>query len=312
MHQKASTNFPLQFAILIGMMGVALIITSLMIAGAGSLILHVPYNQVGSSLSKPENINFARFLNTLGSVIVFLFPAWFMAKRVSDQPFQFLGFNKAISFKQVISLLVILFTGIMLSGALGELNEKIPLPAKLLAKAKQLEEEYKVATMSMANMKNWVDYLLALIVMAIAPAIFEEVLFRGGFQQVLVGWTKSKWTGIILTSILFSAFHFSFFGFLPRVALGMILGLVFSYSQNLWLNILLHFLNNALVVTQLYMASMQGKSIEKTMDESIPMWWGLVGLALLFLFFRSFKQESVKVIASYKHDIFASPENNIS
>jgi hypothetical protein len=48
------------------------------------------------------------------------------------------------------------------------------------------------------------------------------------------------------------------------------------------------------------------------MDESIPMWWGLVGLALLFLFFRSFKQESDKVIASNKHNIFASPENNIT
>jgi hypothetical protein len=48
------------------------------------------------------------------------------------------------------------------------------------------------------------------------------------------------------------------------------------------------------------------------MDESIPMWWGLVGLVLLFIFFRSFKQESDKVIASHKQDIFASPENNIS
>jgi membrane protease YdiL (CAAX protease family) len=60
--------------------------------------------------------------------------------------------------------------------------------------------------------------------LAAAPALFEEVLFRGGFQQVFVGWTKNKWAGIIITSILFSAIHFSYFGFLPRLALGIGIG----------------------------------------------------------------------------------------
>jgi uncharacterized protein len=135
------------------------------------------------------------------------------------------------------------------------LNEKIPLPAALYAKAKAMEDEYKASMLAMANMKTLSDYLLALLVLAAAPALCEEVLFRGGFQQVFIGWTRNKWAGIIITSIVFSAFHFSFFGFLPRLALGMVLGLIFFYSKNIWLNMLLHFLNNAMVVTQLYLAS---------------------------------------------------------
>jgi membrane protease YdiL (CAAX protease family) len=149
-------------------------------------------------------------------------------------------------------------------------------------------------------------------VLAAAPAVFEEVLFRGGFQQVFVGWTKNKWAGIIITSLLFSAIHFSYFGFLPRVALGMVLGLIFYYSKNIWLNIILHFLNNAFVVTQLYLLSRQGKPIEKTIDETMPIWWGAIGLMLLVVFFRAFRQQSEKVLVAEEKNIYSSHENMIS
>jgi membrane protease YdiL (CAAX protease family) len=164
----------------------------------------------------------------------------------------------------------------------------------------------------MANMKSFEDYLLALLVLAAAPALFEEVLFRGGFQQVFIGWTKSKWAGIIITSLLFSAIHFSYFGFLPRVALGMVLGLIFYHSKNIWLNILLHFLNNAFVVTQLYIVSRQGKSLEKTMDESMPIWWGIIALVVLAILFKAFIKESNKVLFAQEHSIHSSPENILS
>jgi membrane protease YdiL (CAAX protease family) len=174
----------------------------------------------------------------------------------------------------------------VLSGSLGMLNQQIPLSEGLLKQAQQLENTYKNAMMNMAHMTNFIDYLLAMLVMALAPAIFEEVLFRGSFQQVFVGWTKNAWAGIIITSILFSAIHFSFFGFLPRIALGLILGLIFFYTNNLWLSILLHFLNNGFVVTQLYILTAQGKSIDKVMDETMPIWWGIIALVILVVLFR--------------------------
>ena len=67
-----------------------------------------------------------------------------------------------------------------------------------------------------------------------------------------------------------------------------------------------------MVVTQLYLASRMGKSIDKTMDENIPMWIGLIALALLFIFFRTFKKESEAVLAANKKDIYSSPENMLS
>ena len=312
MNQKPSIDYPLQFAILLGLLGLFLVLSAFLVPFVGSLLLHVPFLQVLPAMNRPENANASRILNTLASLLAFLFPALILARMLSKRPFAQLGFNSAISNKQLLLIIVITFASMVLSGALGELNEKIPIPAKWFAKAKALEDAYKAAMLSMAYMKTTGDYILALLVLAAAPALFEEVLFRAGFQQIFIGWTKNKWAGILITSILFSAIHFSYFGFLPRAALGMVLGLIFFYSKNIWLNIALHFLNNAFVVTQLYIVSRQGKSIEKTIDESMPIWWGAIALVFLIVFFKSFKQESDIVLASANNKIDSSPENMIS
>lgn len=310
MNQKPLINYPSQFAFLLGLMGVMMILTAFLVPLLGSQLMHVPYLQTLKELNRPEYVNVSRFLNTFAAFLIFFLPSVVLARVMNKRPFAQLGFNGTISGQQVLQVLVITFVSIIFSGSLGQLNEWIPLPAALHAKAKQLEEAYKESMMSMANMKNGTDYILSLLVLALAPALFEEVLFRGGFQQVFIGWTKNKWAGIIITSMLFSVVHFSYFGFLPRLALGMVLGLIFFYSRNLWLTILLHFCNNALVVTQLYISSQRGKPVEKTVDENLPVWWGIGALIVLFLLIQSFRRESNRVLSAAASHV--SPENIVS
>jgi membrane protease YdiL (CAAX protease family) len=312
MDQNPKLNYPSQFALLLGLMGVLIVISSFLVVFITMQVLHVSFSDATKAISLPANVNLARLLNTFASLLCFGAPAFVLAKILSPKPFTQLGFRPAISLKQVAIVLAITVAGIMLSGALGQLNESIPLPQKWYNKAKELEDKYKTAMLSMATMKTFWDYILTLLVLAAAPALVEEILFRGGFQQVFIGWTKNRWAGILITSILFSAIHFSYFGFLPRLALGVILGLIFSYSKNIWLNIFLHFLNNALVVTQLYVVGKQGKSIDKTVDENIPFWWGIIALVLLLILFRSFKKESEQVLAAEETSIHSSPENILS
>jgi membrane protease YdiL (CAAX protease family) len=312
MNQKPKIDYPLQFALMLVLLGVFFVISAFAISLLGTSMLHVPMLQVPDALNKPENADIARFLNTLASFLAFMMPPIILARIVSKRPFDHLGFNTSLNLKQLLLIVMITLAGMVLGGALGELNERIPLPGDWYEKAKKLEETYKIAMMAMAKMQSFNEFLIVLLVLAVFPAIFEEVLFRSGFQQIFVNWSKSKWIGIIITSIIFSAIHFSYFGFLPRVLLGIVLGLVFYESRNLWLSIFLHFLNNAIVVVQLYLASRAGKSIEKTMDESMPMWWGLIAVVILLVFLSLFKQESKRVLAKRKTALFGSPENLVS
>jgi hypothetical protein len=100
---------------------------------------------------------------------------------------------------------------------------------------------------------------------------------------------------IIIVSILFSAAHFSFYGFLSRIFLGVILGLLYQYSGKLWLNIIAHFFNNALAVTAIYVYKTQGKSMKEAIGENTDAsWWGILLLPFvigLFIVFRKIAEK---------------------
>jgi membrane protease YdiL (CAAX protease family) len=303
-----------QFAILLGLLGGGMIVGNLLVLSIGSILMHLPMNQVPKALTQPGHLQTTRFLNTLASFLVFCTPALILAKVIDKKPMQWLGFNRVMLPKQLLLVILIGFTGLILSGALGELNQNIPLPAKWLAKAKELEASYKQSMLAMVVMKNGWDYFFALLALAAAPAFFEEILFRAGFQQIFIGWTKHAFVGILLTSILFSAIHFSFFGFLPRTALGLILGYVFYYSRNIWMNIAMHFIYNGIIVTQIYIAGLKGKSAEKTMDENMPLWLGLVAIAAILLLLQMFRKESalaLSLVSTNTKTSHATMEENI-
>lgn len=288
MNQRPVVTYSSQLGMLLGFLGVSLILSGLLLSWLSSVLLHVPFLQAGEALLKPENVHFSRFANALATFLAFFIPSWAVARIAYKTPMQELGFNSNLSIKQVVAVSAIAFGALFISGSLAEINEMVPLPASFLAKARQIEDDYVKTMLSLANMRNGLDLLLGLLVIAIAPAIFEEVLFRSGLQRILVGLTKNAFLGILIASILFSAIHGSYFGFLPRVALGVVLGLIYHYTNNIWLAILMHFLNNAVVVIQIFLYTKAGKPIKEAIEESMPIWYGLIGLfvvipALLFL-----------------------------
>ena len=308
---KPAIGYGGQFAVLIGLTGTFLFIGSLLTIIVTCSVFHLNLlspnirAEISAVLLRPENALFAQLLNTGFSFVSFFIPTIIVAAIANRKnPFAYIQFNTKISINQAAIIIVLIIFGMMLSGLLGELTEKIPLPATLLKKAKELEDNYNDALSGMIALKTVKDYLIALVVIALAPAIFEETFFRGGFQKILTGWTKNIWFSIIFTSLFFSAVHFSYFGFLSRFALGMLLGFVFYYSGNIWLNILLHFLNNGIAVTQLYFLVRSGKSIDKAMKEDVFQFnnnlYVLLGftiavIAIIVIVFKWFKTESKKI-----------------
>ena len=92
-------------------------------------------------------------------------------------------------------------------------------------------------------------WLINLIIIAALPALGEEMLFRGIIQRYFINITKNHHAAVLITAMLFSLFHLQFYGFLPRLVLGAILGYLMVWSGNLWIPVIAHFFNNALGVT---------------------------------------------------------------
>ena len=242
------------------------------------------------SMSDPSFVNEVRVTQTILTLFMFFVPALLAAYILNKKPFQFLGFGKHLTWRTVGLGMIIMITTILLAGSLATLNEMIPVSAQMKTYFKGLEDSYMKQVAVMSQIKTIPDLLITLFVMAAVPAVFEEVFFRGGFQNMMHRSTGNLWVSVVVTSILFSAIHFSFYGFLARTALGLVLGLLYAYSRNLWVPILAHFINNAIAVVQVYILRIQGKSIEAAMEDKYPLWWGAIAIVIIVFLFTKYKR----------------------
>jgi len=247
----------------------------------------------------PEHVNAVRVIQIVSTAVMFFLPGYFAALIINRKPFKFLGFNSRFDARQVLVAIAIMFCAAFVAGSLSELNEMIPIPKNWEIFFKQLETDYAAQVEAIGSMKSFGEYIIAIFMIALLPAIFEETFFRGGMQNLLTRSTKSPWVAIIFTSIIFSAIHFSYYGFLARLCLGIVLGLIYYYSRSIWLNIIAHFFNNAFAVTQLYVLTQKGKTIKEAMDDKFPFWAGLIALAILYALFVLFKNLSAQSIRRY-------------
>ena len=124
--------------------------------------------------------------------------------------------------------------------------------------------------------------LFNLFLIAVLPALGEELLFRGLIQRILTDLTKNIHWGIWLSAALFSALHLQFFGFVPRMVLGAMFGYLLVWSGSLWLPILAHFLNNAMAVIALYLIDKGRISPDVENFGNGPEYWYYVLPSLLF------------------------------
>lgn len=190
-------------------------------------------------------------------------------------------------------LLAILALTFPLSGALAELNKIIPIPTSWAAKFKGMEDTRAEQEAALININTFPKYIISLIVIGLLPGLFEEVGFRAGIQNLLTKWFKGPVLAIILTAIFFSLVHISYYGFLVRFALGVILGFVFYYSGNIWLSVLFHFLYNGIQVTALYFFTLAGTKDQKDIEENFPLWAGIIALVFIIYLFFQFRKISL-------------------
>ncbi len=282
----------MRLAIFLAATGISMILGALITFSIVAAYLHVGLSDIQMALMEPGNGHISLFANAFASLIAFLVPSIAVAFFTRGAIMENMGFKSVSSFKLVQWVILLAFSGLLLSGALASLTEKIPVPVNFKNWADKLEETYKKAMMAMTQMNSFGDLLINLLAVALIPAIVEELYFRGSLQKTLRDWSGKPLLAIVITAIVFSAFHFSYFGFLSRMALGILLGLIYEYTKTIWLPALLHFINNGIAVIALYSVRGDQHKIDKVMDENLPIYWGVIALAMVTYLLYRLKQEA--------------------
>jgi len=199
--------------------------------------------------NSPSLLPFLRGMLIIQFISLFLIPVFLFARMVDKQPAQYLGLRSSTSFYffagtavLIIALPFVDFTGVINNSLISE-------SSGIGKWMKAAEEDAAKQIKYMLTQKGESNLLLNLLFVAVFAGVGEELFFRGVLQRLFIKIFRNPWAGIIVTSIIFSAIHLQFYGFIPRFVLGLLLGLTYWYSGSLWPAIVAHFVYDAMAVT---------------------------------------------------------------
>ncbi len=202
----------------------------------------------------------------------------------------FLWVGSRIRLTPLILSTITVFTIIPFITILAKLNYSIEFPiwlSELESYFKQGEEQARLLTSSLISITEFEDLIIVILIMAIIPGIVEELFFRGMVQRQLQEIFKTSHCAIFLGAILFSFFHFQFYGFIPRLISGVLFGYIFVWSKNIWYSCAAHVTNNAVSVLGVYFMGPQVLNPEGGRVMSILLIFpSVVATALIILFLK--------------------------
>jgi len=201
-------------------------------------------------------LNALRIVQTITSLSMFLGASVFFAYRVVYEPEEYLKATNRFPAVLLLLALAIMLCSRPILEFLTVVNLKMTLPDSLRGLENWMRESEKSNQLlieALLDMKTFADLLISLLIIGLFTAIAEEFIFRGCLQTILIRWIRNPHTGIWVTAAIFSAIHVQFFGFLPRLMLGVLFGYFAYWSGSIWPAVWGHFLHNGSSVVLVYL-----------------------------------------------------------
>ncbi|MBX7125228.1 MAG: CPBP family intramembrane metalloprotease [Cyclobacteriaceae bacterium] len=177
---------------------------------------------------------------------------------------------KATSWRPALLVCVLVIVFSIVDSVVVSWNNSIHFPGAFDEFVRSLEARAAEVTHFMTTFHNPLEFSTGLFVIALLPAIGEELVFRGMIQRELQRWSGNAHLAIWTAAIIFSAFHLQFLGFAPRVLLGALFGYLYYWSGNLWIPVVGHLFNNGMLVTLIYLNQLGITKIDMESTEPSP------------------------------------------
>ena len=245
-----------------------------------------------------SNINTLKWIQLLQTISLFLLPSLILAYLCAKVPWNWLQLDNKVNWKVLLWAIGIMLVALPAINLMSHWNQQMVLPTWLSGveewmKAKEAEAEW--LTKQFMSVTTISGLLVNLLLMAVLPALSEEITFRGVLQRLLNFQlsTFNSHLAIWLTAIIFSAIHMQFYGFVPRMLMGALFGYMLVWTGSLWVPMLMHFVNNAMAVLLYFMANRAGWDMDKVdaIGTGNTLWLGIVSLVLtvvgIYMFRRS-------------------------
>lgn len=211
-----------------------------------------------SNMDDANVVGAMKILQIFNAIGLFILPAIIIAYLCSKKPWAYLSFKMPKNTGIFLLTIIVMISALPLINIIGLWNSKMHLPdflSDLEMWMRRSEDEAAKLTNAFLVMNTIGDLLVNLFVVAFLAGLGEELFFRGIIQKYFTEITKNVHVSIFITGVLFSAIHVQFFGFLPRMLLGIYFGYLLHWTGSLWVPILAHFINNGFAVLLSYLVN---------------------------------------------------------
>jgi uncharacterized protein len=245
---------------------ILLVISGFIIFFVAGILLAIPLFHVNlltdmsvlSKIDDPATISLLKYFQIIQSIGFFILPAilagWFFEGNVQG----YLKLTRTFSTVVFLIIIAVMFVSLPAVNWIISVNEMMKLPEALHGIEqwmKDTEDQAAQLTDAFLTTDTFGGLGINLMLMAIIPAIGEEMLFRGILQRLFSEWFRNVHVAIVFTAFVFAFIHLQFYGILPRMVLGILFGYLFYWSGSLWLPIFAHFLNNGSAVILSFLSS---------------------------------------------------------
>lgn len=250
----------------------------------------------GLDFEDPKSIRLLKYLQVWQSAGLFIIPPFIVAYLFHTDWRSYLYLERYPGWVGVTLVFILTFTINPFINFTGSINAEMHLPDWLSGIEnwmRQAEDTAGKLTRAFLHVETIGGLAFNLFMIAVLPALGEELLFRGVVQKLFCKMTRNHHWGIWLSAALFSALHMQYYGFIPRMILGGLFGYLLVWSGSLWLPVVAHFFNNAAAVILLFLID-HGKissSIEDFGAESGQWYIAAISLALGLAILISIKRE---------------------
>ena len=273
-------------------------------------LLSIPAMGSIALFPQPLSVNELKWVQLIQTAALFLLPPFLMAFLWAKQPLEWLKLKNETKGYGLWAIFLMLMA-LPAINLVGYFNQQMSLPAFL----EPFEQWMKTAEANAAHLTEqflcvttFDGLIINILLMALLPAVAEELTFRGVLQRLIQTQTneainregKRVHLAIWCTAILFSAIHMQFYGFLPRMLMGALFGYALVWTGSLWIPILMHFTNNAMAVILYFLAIRSGWDMDKvdTIGTNDTLWLGVVSLVLTIIGIYAFRRSTTMSNAS--------------
>lgn len=232
-------------------------------------------------------------MQLIQSILLFVVPPFILAFLWSDAPAKYLKISASSKPTDYLLVVALMLCAIPFINLLAYLNQQIILPDQFQALEQWMrstEKEMEELTYKLLQVNTIKDLIFNLFLIAVLAGLGEELFFRGIIQRILSE-RLSPALAIWITAFVFSAIHMQFYGFIPRLLLGAMLGYLLYWSDDLWMPILAHTINNGVAVVYYYLTFNGYKVIDiETVGTGTTMYAGILSVVftvgILYLIYR--------------------------